>query len=128
MRFGGATRKEVASYDLMRLLIGSEGTLGIITSAWLRLIPAPELALPLIRKGLLADVPIDRTTVAAILALIGKPWSLRELLEALEASDDQEKTADVRAALLETGDPEAERAVREAEDRANENATLLGRM
>jgi hypothetical protein len=72
---------------------------------------APELSLPLIRKGLLADVPIDRTTVSAILALIGKPWSTRELLGALEASDDQEKTADARAALLETGDPEAERAV-----------------
>jgi hypothetical protein len=72
---------------------------------------APELALPLIRKGLLADVPIDRTTVSAILALIGKPWSMRELLGALEATDDQEKTADARAALLETGDPEAERAV-----------------
>jgi hypothetical protein len=72
---------------------------------------APELALPLIRRGLLADVPVDRTGVAAILALIGKPWSLRELLGALEASDDQEKTADARAALLETGDPDAERAV-----------------
>lgn len=72
---------------------------------------APELALPLIRKGLLADVPIDRTTVSAILALICKPWSMSELLGALEACDDQEKTADARAALLETGDPEAERAV-----------------
>lgn len=46
-----------------------------------------------------------------ILAVIGKPWSMRELLGALEACDDQEKTAVARAALLETGDPEAERAV-----------------
>ena len=80
-------------------------------AALLSLEHAPELALPLIRKGLLADVPVDRTTVAAILVLIRKPWSLQELLGALEASDDQEKTADARAALLETGDPEAERAV-----------------
>ena len=35
-------RKDVAGYDLKSLLIGSEGTLGIITAAWLRLIPAPE--------------------------------------------------------------------------------------
>ena len=46
IRLGGAVRKDVAAYDLMGLLIGSEGTLGIITSAWLRLIPAPEAELP----------------------------------------------------------------------------------
>jgi glycolate oxidase subunit GlcD len=43
---GGAVRKDVAGYDLKSLLIGSEGTLGIITAAWLRLIPAPEAAWP----------------------------------------------------------------------------------
>jgi FAD/FMN-containing dehydrogenase len=42
---GGPFRKDVAGYDLKSLLIGSEGTLGIITAAWLRLIPAPEAAL-----------------------------------------------------------------------------------
>jgi hypothetical protein len=78
---------------------------------------APEHALPLIRKGLLADIPVNRSRVAAILAVIGRPWSLRELLGALEASDDQEKTADARAALLETGDPDAERAVLAWEER-----------
>ena len=30
------------------LLIGSEGTLGIVTAAWLRLFPAPEAALPVV--------------------------------------------------------------------------------
>jgi glycolate oxidase subunit GlcD len=43
---GGAIRKDVAGYDLKSLLIGSEGTLGIVTAAWLRLIPAPEATLP----------------------------------------------------------------------------------
>ncbi len=43
---GGAVRKDVAGYDLKSLLIGSEGTLGIVTAAWLRLIPAPEFAIP----------------------------------------------------------------------------------
>jgi glycolate oxidase subunit GlcD len=43
---GGATRKDVAGYDLRSLLIGSEGTLGIVTAAWLRLVPAPEAAWP----------------------------------------------------------------------------------
>jgi hypothetical protein len=72
---------------------------------------APEFALPLIRKALLADIPINRTKVAAILALIGAPWSQRELLEALDASGDPHKTADVRAALLESGDEESQRSV-----------------
>jgi FAD/FMN-containing dehydrogenase len=39
--FGGPVRKDVAGLDLRSLMIGSEGTLGIITSAWLRLVPAP---------------------------------------------------------------------------------------
>jgi glycolate oxidase subunit GlcD len=43
---GGPIRKDVAGYDLRALLIGSEGTLGVITAAWLKLIPAPEVALP----------------------------------------------------------------------------------
>ncbi len=42
IRTGGPIRKDVAGLDLTSLLVGSEGTLGIITSAWLRLIPAPE--------------------------------------------------------------------------------------
>jgi glycolate dehydrogenase FAD-linked subunit len=46
VRFGGPVRKDVAGYDLKHLLVGSEGTLGVITSAWLRLVPAPEAAWP----------------------------------------------------------------------------------
>jgi glycolate oxidase subunit GlcD len=45
---GGPIRKDVAGYDLKSLLTGSEGTLGIITAAWIRLIPAPEAALPIV--------------------------------------------------------------------------------
>lgn len=42
VRFGGPWRKDVSGYDLLHLLVGSEGTLGIVTAAWLRLVPAPE--------------------------------------------------------------------------------------
>jgi glycolate oxidase subunit GlcD len=45
---GGPIRKDVAGYDLKSLLIGSEGTLGIVTAAWLRLLPAPEASLPVV--------------------------------------------------------------------------------
>src|SRR6516165_8361129 len=45
---GGAIRKDVAGYDLRSLLVGSEGTLGIVTAAWLKLLPAPEVTLPVV--------------------------------------------------------------------------------
>lgn len=46
--FGGPVRKDVAGLDLRSLLIGSEGTLGIVTAAWLRLVPAPGEAFPVV--------------------------------------------------------------------------------
>jgi glycolate oxidase subunit GlcD len=45
---GGPARKDVAGYDLKSLLIGSEGTLGLITAVTLRLLPAPEAAVALV--------------------------------------------------------------------------------
>ncbi len=47
---GRGLQKNVAGYDLMGLFVGSEGTLGIITRAWLRLLPLPP-----VRKSLRAD-------------------------------------------------------------------------
>ena len=48
VQLGGPLTKDVAGYDLKHLLIGSEGTLGVITAAWLRLTPAPEAAWPVV--------------------------------------------------------------------------------
>jgi glycolate oxidase subunit GlcD len=45
---GGWARKDVAGYDLKNLLIGSEGTLGVITAVQLRLRPAPEARVALV--------------------------------------------------------------------------------
>ncbi|WP_280768545.1 glycolate oxidase subunit GlcD [Salipaludibacillus daqingensis] len=42
VKTGGKLAKDVAGYDLTRLMVGSEGTLGIITEATLKLIPIPE--------------------------------------------------------------------------------------
>lgn len=45
---GGKTRKDVAGYDLTALLVGSEGTLGVVTKIWLRLIPKPTAVATLV--------------------------------------------------------------------------------
>lgn len=42
MKTGGKTSKNVTGYNLTQLFVGSEGTLGIIVEATLRLIPKPE--------------------------------------------------------------------------------------
>jgi glycolate oxidase len=66
VRIGGPLRKDVAGYDLKSLLIGSEGTLGLITAAWLKLVPAPELELPVI--GLYRDIDAGVSAIERVLA------------------------------------------------------------
>jgi len=63
---GGPLRKDVAGYDLKSLFVGSEGTLGIVTSAWLRLIPAPEA-----RRTVVAAYRDSRSGVGGVLAVLG---------------------------------------------------------
>jgi glycolate oxidase subunit GlcD len=66
VKLGGWARKDVAGYDLLGLLVGSEGTLAVITAAWLKLLPAPETVLPLV-----ALYPDTRSGCAAVERVIG---------------------------------------------------------
>ena len=66
IRAGGPVRKDVAGYDLRGLLVGSEGTLGVITSVFLRLLPAPEVTLPIV-----AFYPDAERGCAAIETVVG---------------------------------------------------------
>jgi glycolate oxidase subunit GlcD len=61
---GGPTRKDVGGYDLRSLLIGSEGTLGVVTAVWLKLLPAPEQRYPL--AAMCADARHAGEAIAAV--------------------------------------------------------------
>jgi glycolate oxidase subunit GlcD len=66
VQVGGPLRKDVAGYDLKNLLVGSEGTLGLVTAAWLRLIPAPEAELPVV--ALYPDAEAGISAIERVLA------------------------------------------------------------
>ena len=61
--FGGGVRKDVTGYDLRGLMVGSEGTLGIVTAVRLKLIPPP--ASRRLAVGFFAD---DASGAAAVLS------------------------------------------------------------
>lgn len=74
IRAGTQTTKGVVGYDLTRLLIGSEGTLAIITSAILKLVPLPETKRTL--QALYRDIDSAARAVSAIMAQPVTPCAL----------------------------------------------------
>lgn len=63
---GSATTKGATGYDLQRLLVGSEGTLALITEATLRLVPLPPARRAL--RALYRDVDAAAAAVARLMA------------------------------------------------------------
>nr|VFK36633.1 MAG: glycolate oxidase FAD binding subunit [Candidatus Kentron sp. SD]VFK39555.1 MAG: glycolate oxidase FAD binding subunit [Candidatus Kentron sp. SD] len=55
LRFGGEVMKNVAGYDVSRLMVGAMGTLGIILEASLKVMPAPAEEITLIREHTMAE-------------------------------------------------------------------------
>jgi glycolate oxidase FAD binding subunit len=51
LRLGGRVMKNVAGFDLVKLMVGSRGTLGVIASATLRLFPRPTEDHALVLEG-----------------------------------------------------------------------------
>jgi D-lactate dehydrogenase (cytochrome) len=78
VKTGGRARKSAAGYDLTRLFVGSEGTLGVITTATLRVWGLPETVAAAVCS--LADL---HKTVDAVIEMIqlGIPLARIELLD-----------------------------------------------
>ena len=68
---GGRVMKNVTGYDLVKLLAGSHGTLGVITEVSLKLQAMPEAEATLLAEGL--EVP---TALARLRAALGTPFDV----------------------------------------------------
>lgn len=77
VRLGSDARKSVETLDLLGLLCGSEGTLGVITEVGLRLQPAPELALPVL--AVYADRAAGLEAIESVMACGVVPAALEFL-------------------------------------------------
>ncbi len=74
IRTGVSTTKGVVGYDLTRLLIGSEGSLAVITEATLKLTPRPMTKRTL--RALYRDVGVAAQAVSRIMAQPETPCAL----------------------------------------------------
>ena len=96
IRTGGRTLKRVSGYDLTALMIGSEGTLGVVVEATLRLRPAPINVSTL--SAYFEDVVQAAQCASAIVSSGVQPMIL-ELMDGktLQAIDDDTGTTHRRA-------------------------------
>jgi glycolate oxidase len=113
LRTGRRTAKGVTGYDLTGLFVGSEGTLGVITSATLRLRPRPARHPVTVAAGF-GSFTAAASAVTAILAARVRP-SVLELLDAatLQAIDQWKNTGfddEVQALLIAQDDGETAEA------------------
>jgi glycolate oxidase subunit GlcD len=129
VQLGGPLRKDVAGYDLKHLLIGSEGTLGVITAAWLRLTPAPEAAWPVVGffDGVSGGVGAIERVIGTGLPVAALEYVDSEAMRYASASFPGEVPAGGFAVLAEAdgSTEEAARIRKDVLDVFGENALVL---
>jgi len=130
LKTGGKLAKDVAGYDLTALLVGSEGTLGVITEITLKLIPLPKSKMTSV--AYFHSLEDAAKTVSAIIANKIIPVTLefldKKTIVAIEHSMKIGLPTDVEAMLLFEQDGEfeqVEKDVREMTQIAEENGAYV---
>lgn len=91
LKTGCTTTKGVVGYDLTRLLVGSEGTLAVITEATLKLLPRPPLSRTL--RACYRDVLSAARAVARVMGQPQTPCALEFMDgEAVRLAEDYQRT------------------------------------
>ena len=68
LRFGGQVMKNVAGYDVSRLMVGAFGTLGILLDISLKVLPCPAASVTVTRECSTSEA------IESMSALLGKPY------------------------------------------------------